>query len=306
MTHTGNPTAPNVATPRARAKDQPLVPGEFLLTGEDFRNIAAMLHADAGIYLPDTKATLVYSRLAKRLRALGLETFRDYCTLIAGSDGVGERQKMIAALTTNVTRFFREPHHFDHLKKHVLLPLVEEARRGRRIRLWSAGCSSGQEPYTIALCVLSLLPEAASLDVKILATDIDPHMIADGRNGAYSEAAVADVPADLRKHYFVRVTGDGGKVWGVSNELRDLVAFRELNLNGAWPMKGPFEAIFCRNVVIYFEEQTQQKIWSRYVPLLVPGGYLYVGHSERVSGPAAAQFQSDGITTYRLQGEGRK
>ncbi len=291
---------------RVRSQDKALVPGEFLLTGEDFQNIAAMLHADAGIYLAETKATLVYSRLAKRLRALGLESFRDYCTLVAGSEGVGERQKMIAALTTNVTRFFREPHHFEHLKEHVLQPLVEPAKRGRRVRLWSAGCSSGQEPYSIALCVLSLLPDATSLDVKILATDIDPHMIAEGRRGTYSEAAIADVPAELKRRYFVRTTGGDGKALDASSELRDLVAFRELNLNGAWPFKGTFEAIFCRNVVIYFEEQTQQRIWSRFAPLLVPGGYLYVGHSERVSGSAAATFQSDGITTYRLQGVARK
>jgi chemotaxis protein methyltransferase CheR len=291
---------------RARAPEKPLVPGEFLLTGEDFQNIAAMLHADAGIYLAETKATLVYSRLAKRLRALGLESFRDYCTLVAGSEGVGERQKMIAALTTNVTRFFREPHHFEHLKQHVLQPLVEQAKRGRRIRLWSAGCSSGQEPYSIGLCVLSLLPSAASLDIKILATDIDPHMIADGRRGTYSDTAVADVPAELRKRYFVRAADGDRFAWAVTDELRDLVTFRELNLNGVWPLKGPFDAIFCRNVVIYFEEQTQQKIWSRFAPLIVPGGYLYVGHSERVSGPAVAQFLSDGITTYRLQGGARK
>jgi chemotaxis protein methyltransferase CheR len=159
-----------VRTPptRLRSQDKPLVPGEFLLTGEDFQAIAAMLHADAGIYLAETKATLVYSRLAKRLRALGLESFREYCTLIAGAEGVGERQKMIAALTTNVTRFFREPHHFEHLRTRVLMPLADAARRGRRLRLWSAASSSGQEPYSIALTVLSVLPEAASLDIRVL------------------------------------------------------------------------------------------------------------------------------------------
>jgi chemotaxis protein methyltransferase CheR len=297
-----------VRTPpaRQRGQDKALVPGEFLLTGDDFQSIAAMLYADAGIYLAESKATLVYSRLAKRLRALGLESFRDYCALVAGSEGVGERQKMLAALTTNVTRFFREPHHFEHLKTEVLMPLAEAARRGRRVRLWSAASSSGQEPYSIALTVLSVLPDAASLDIRVLATDIDPHMIADGRAGLYSESAIADVPVELRRNYFVKTSVHGDKMWGVADDLRDLVAFRELNLNGSWPMKGPFDAIFCRNVVIYFDEPTQQKIWSRFAPLLVPGGYLYVGHSERVSGPVAAQFHSDGVTTYRLQGEARK
>lgn len=286
---------------RLRERDQALVPGEFLLTGEDFQQIAAMLHADAGIYLPDTKATLVYSRLAKRLRALGLETFRDYCKLVAGSSGLGERQKMLAALTTNVTRFFREPHHFEHLKTHVLQPLADKIKAGRRVRLWSAGCSSGQEPYSIGLSVLSLFPEAMSLDIKILATDIDPHMIEDGRQGIYSDSAVQDVPAELRRRYFVRVPDNGG-AWGVCDELRGLVTFKELNLNGSWPVKGPFEAIFCRNVVIYFEEPTQQKIWARFAPLLASRGCLYLGHSERVSGAAASTFDNDGITTYRLRG----
>jgi chemotaxis protein methyltransferase CheR len=292
--------------PRLRSQEKALVPGEFLLTGEDFQAIAAMLHADAGIYLAETKATLVYSRLAKRLRALGLESFRDYCTLIAGAEGVGERQKMIAALTTNVTRFFREPHHFEHLKTQVLVPLADAARKGRRVRFWSAACSSGQEPYSIALTVLSVLPEAASLDIRVLATDIDPHMIADGRVGIYGENAIADVPPELRRNYFVRTSGHGDRMWGVADDLREMVAFRELNLNGAWPMKGTFDAIFCRNVVIYFDEPTQQRIWSRFVPLMVPGASLYIGHSERVSGPAAAQLESDGITTYRLQRGNRK
>ena len=137
-----------------------LVDGEFLFTAEDFRTIAATLHAAAGIALPDSKATLVYSRLAKRLRALGLESFRDYCALVTGADGLDERQQMIVALTTNVTRFFREPHHFDHLKDRVLPPLLANARRGGQVRIWSAGCSNGQEPYSIALTILSLMPDA--------------------------------------------------------------------------------------------------------------------------------------------------
>jgi chemotaxis protein methyltransferase CheR len=130
-------------------------------------------------------------------------------------------------------------------------------------------------------------------------------MIADGQRGAYSGGAIADVPVELRRRYFVGVRGGDGD-WNVSDELRRLVTFRELNLNGAWPLRGPFEAIFCRNVVIYFEELSQQRIWSRFAPLLAPGGCLYVGHSERVSGPAIEQLQSDGITTYRLQRGARK
>jgi chemotaxis protein methyltransferase CheR len=292
---------------QSSARRRSIVAGEFVLTSDDMRQIAAMLHADAGIYLTEAKATLVYSRLSKRLRALGLESFRDYCALIASREGLDERQKMLAALTTNVTNFYREPHHFEHLARTVLPPLLDAARRGGRVRLWSAACSNGAEPYTIALTILSLLPEAAAYDIRILATDIDANMVAAGHQGVYSEAALRPVPADLRRRWFVPVrSGGAARDWAVADELRQLVAFRELNLIApAWPMKGRFQAIFCRNVVIYFEEATQGRIWSRFVPLLTEGGHLYIGHSERVSGPAAADFQPAGITTYRLKGANR-
>ena len=278
------------------------VPGEFVLTAQDFKQIASLLHAEAGIYLPETKQALVYSRLAKRLRALGLESFRDYCELVSGNNGIDERQKMISALTTNVTRFFREPHHFEHLRKSVLPPLLESARRGGRVRIWSAGCSNGQEPYSIGLTILDMMPDANSYDIKILATDIDTNMIAEGRQGIYGRSAISAVPSALRDRWFVAVRGASGEGWGASDELRQLVAFRELNLITRWPMQGRFQAIFCRNVVIYFEEDTQNQIWARYAAQLAPGGYLYIGHSERLTGPATAKFKPEGITTYKLVG----
>ncbi|MBI1867096.1 MAG: protein-glutamate O-methyltransferase [Methylocystis sp.] len=282
-----------------------IVPGEFLLTKEDFQHIAAMLHEDAGIHLPETKATLVYSRLAKRLRALGLENFRDYCALVVDESGVDERQMMLAALTTNVTRFFREPHHFQHLEKVVLPGCANMVRKGGRLRIWSAACSNGQEPYSIAMSILSVIPEAARLDVKVLATDIDPNMVAAGREGVYGDEVMGAVPQGLKTRWFVRVAAGGEKAWGVCEELASLVAFRELSLIGSWPMTGRFDAIFCRNVVIYFEEKTQNMVWSRFAPVLNPDGRLYIGHSERVTGPATALFESEGITTYRLRAGGR-
>jgi chemotaxis protein methyltransferase CheR len=275
--------------------------GDLLMTPEDFGRIAAMLHADAGIHLAETKAALVFARLAKRLRSLGLQSFRDYCALVDSQEGLGERKTMLAALTTNVTKFFREPHHFDHLATCVLPPLVEAARRGGKIRLWSAACSNGQEPYSIALTLLSVMPDAAKYDVKVLATDIDPSMLEEADRGVYSETAVAAVPAALRARWFVRVGGKAGETGqlAVSDKLRAIVTFRELNLVGPWPMKGLFQAIFCRNVAIYFTEATQRELWSRFLPRLEPGGTLYVGHSERVTGPAAEALQPGGITTYR-------
>lgn len=280
-----------------------LVEGEFAFTADDFRRIAAMIHADAGIHLQESKATLVYLRLAKRLRALGLESFRDYCALIQDAEGVDERQKMLAALTTNVTRFFREPHHFEHLSKHVLPPLVDLARRGGRVRLWSAACSTGQEPYSMAMSLLSLMPNAGDYDIRILATDIDPNVTAVGRAGEYSDELIAGIPREQLTRWFEQTqTERGEKAWRAGPALKQLVSFRELNLIGNWPMKGKFDAIFCRNVVIYFEEATQSKIWARFTPLMTANARLYIGHSERVTGPAVSQLVGDGLTTYKLSG----
>lgn len=275
----------------------PIVAGEYLFTEADFQAVAAMLHADAGIHLTQGKATLVYSRLAKRLRALGLTDFAAYCDLVASPEGCEERSNMLAALTTNVTRFFREPHHFDLLRTQVIEPLARFVRDGGRMRLWSAGCSTGQEPYSMAMSVLALIPDAPNLDVRILATDIDPNVVRTGRAGLYNDDAVAPVPRELRDRYLKR-DRDSGQ-FSVTPEARSLVVFNELNLIGDWPMKGQFDAIFCRNVVIYFEEATQERIWARMRRHMAPHARLYVGHSERVGDPA---FETDGLTTYRLKG----
>jgi chemotaxis protein methyltransferase CheR len=276
--------------------------GAFPFTEHDFREICAMLHEDAGIFLTDAKAPLVYSRLAKRLRALGLENFRDYCALVKSRDGVDERQKMLAALTTNVTKFFREPHHFESLKK-LVTQRAGVIRKGARLRLWSAACSNGQEPYSMAMTVLSVMPDAADYDIRILATDIDPNMIAAGKAGVYDEDVMSAVPPSMRSRWFTPVDDAQKGSWGASEELSSMIAFRELNLVGSWPFKGPFDAIFCRNVVIYFEEATQVKIWQRFIPMMARHARLFIGHSERVSGPAASELVIDGVTTYKMRGE---
>ena len=285
---------------RKAAGRESLVEGEFVFTAQDFRHIAEILHSYAGIALNDGKAALVYSRLAKRLRTLGLRSFRDYCALVQGADGVDERQLMTAALTTNVTRFFREPHHFEHLRDQVMPGLAERARRGERVRLWSAACSNGQEPYSMAMTVLAVLPEAAELDFRILATDIDPNMVADGIAGVYSAEALDAAPPMLRNRFFDKATAQGGDMLSANATLRELVSFRELNLIGDWPMRHKFDVIFCRNVVIYFDDATQERVWKRFTPLMSPGATLYIGHSERVSGSAVAQLTPAGLTTYRL------
>lgn len=282
---------------RRAPQEEALVQGEYHFTEADFRAVAAMLHADAGIHLPPAKATLVYSRLAKRVRALRLASFAEYVALVGGENGRDERINMLAALTTNVTRYFREPHHFDLLRTQVLEPLAAGVKAGARLRLWSAGCSTGQEPYSMAMTLLSVIPEAARFDVKILATDIDPNVVETGRRGIYSDEAVSPVPKELRDRYLKR-DRDAGQ-WAVTPELRSLITFNELNLIGEWPIKGKFDAIFCRNVVIYFEEPTQERIWGRFRTHMQPHARLYVGHSERVGDP---KFETDGLTTYRLKG----
>lgn len=288
----------------ARRRKERLVDGEFPLTKEDFQQIVEVAHSDAGIDLGEAKASLVYSRLTKRLRALHLESFASYCALLSKDDGNDERQQMVAALTTNVTRFFREPHHFEHLKAQVLPPLVARARAGAPVRIWSAACSSGEEPYSIALAVLSVMTDAAALDVKILATDIDPNTLQKGSAGVYTDAAMAAVEPELRRRWFSpNKCADGSKMWKAGDELRKLVTFRQHNLMGHWPMRGPFDAIFCRNALIYFREEAQVEVWCRFAPLLAPTGRLYVGHSERLFGEAASLYVNEAITTYRLREE---
>jgi chemotaxis protein methyltransferase CheR len=273
--------------------------GEFVLTWDDFREIAALVHGEAGIVLSENKADLVYSRLARRLRAIGLTHFRDYCALVRDERNVDERQAMIAAMTTNVTRFFREPHHFEHFKSEVLPGLVAAARRGARLRLWSAGCSSGEEPYSLALTLIAHMPDAPEHDILILASDIDSEMIARAKTGTYAKARLADIPPAY--HGFVaRSVGEAGS-FGFAERVRALIRFRQLNLLKAWPLSGAFDVIFCRNVMIYFDQKTQDAIWRRFADKLVPGGHLYIGHSERIAA-TALPFDVVAQTTYRRGG----
>jgi chemotaxis protein methyltransferase CheR len=279
-------------------EDGPVADAEFRFSWSDFRQIAAIVHADAGIVLGDSKAHLVYSRLAKRLRAIGLRNFRDYCALVRSESGIDERQRLIAAMTTNVTRFFREPHHFEFLSEHVLPKLAERARTSGRIRIWSAGCSSGEEPYSIAITLAEALAHLSQYDVLILATDIDQEVLERATVGSYPAREIEDIPRHLRQRWFSSGRRDGAE-FGVAESLRELIRFKELNLLGKWPMQGKFDAIFCRNVLIYFDEATQNEVWSRFAGCLQPGGHLFIGHSERI--PMDIQpFELVSQTTYRL------
>lgn len=277
---------------------QPLSDRDFLYTHEDFRQIATVAHREAGITMPDSKEMLVYSRLGKRLRALGMTDFKSYCALVASEAGIEERRKMISALTTNVTRFFREDHHFRLLSTEVWPNLAERLRQGGRARIWSAGCSTGEEAYSIAFSLLTALPEAARFNLKILATDVDPEVLALAKAGRYRREAIQGLPQDMR-HSFLDPEGPDGSST-VREAVRQMIDFRQLNLIRPLPMKGPFDVIFCRNVTIYFDAETQDRLWEAFASVMAPGSHLLIGHSERLSPRVAPRFATTGMTSYRL------
>ena len=272
--------------------------GLIALNEAELGTIAKVLYESAGIVLAPGKSSMVQSRLGKRLRALGLRDYASYIRLITTEAGQEERREMISALTTNVTQFFRESHHFDTLRTIALPPLIERARAGGKVRIWSAGCSNGQEAFSIAMVLADMAPDFAGLDIRILATDIDSKMIERGREAVYDPTAMSSIPAPFQR--FASPTPDGLRL---SESLRTLVSFRELNLHESWPMRGRFDVIFCRNVVIYFAADDQQRLWRRFESVMEPGGWLFVGHSERVPLVPPCQLTTAGITTYRLPAE---
>lgn len=271
---------------------------EFAFSDADFRGLAQFAYEHAGIALSDSKRNLVYSRLSRRLRVLGLTSFRQYRDYLAATPA--ELESFLNAISTNLTKFFREAHHFDHFRTHVAAAFAQKARGAarQRLRIWSAGCSTGEEPYTIAIVLKREIPDIDSHDVRILATDIDTDVIGKGTLGEYPEGSIEDVPAAYRD-YFEPICGDyrGARVV-VNDEVRSLVAFRRLNLMEHWPFSGTFDAIFCRNVMIYFDGPTKTDLVERFRRKLKPGGWLYIGHSESLMGSHPG-LQLVGRTIYR-------
>lgn len=268
---------------------------EFAFSEQDFRFLTRLVSERTGIVLAEHKRDMVYSRLARRLRALRLGTFAQYCELLQGPGGVEEIGNFVNAITTNLTSFFREGHHFTHLRDKVLAPLEGVAPSQRRLRIWSAGCSSGMEPYSIAMTVRAGLPARKTWDARILATDIDTNMVATGAEGVYPVEQLQNIPPACREGVEML---DAKKRIAMPQDLKELIAFKELNLLGSWPMKGPFDAIFCRNVVIYFDKKTQQVLFDRFANMLKPEGWLYIGHSENLY-TVTDRFELAGRTIYR-------
>lgn len=267
--------------------------GEISLSEREFSRIKSRVYRVAGIALSDAKRTLVISRLSKIVRGLGLASFDAYVDHLERGGTAQDSQNFVNALTTNLTRFYREDHHFDHLRSHVGA-LIAHKPRGTRLRIWSAGCSTGQEPYTIGMDLLAAFPELRRWDFKILATDIDTAVIGKAARGLYPDSELSGLTPE-RQRLFER---DGDGALRIPAPVCELIAFKPLNLIGPWPMKGPFDAIFCRNVAIYFDKPTQGEMFGRMGKMLAPEAFLYIGHSENL-GTGGGDFRLVGKTIYQ-------
>jgi chemotaxis protein methyltransferase CheR len=270
---------------------------EFAFSEQDFNSLRALVHKRTGISLSDTKRELVYGRLSRRLRALGLESFRDYRAILTEDPEGQEMVEFCNAITTNLTSFFRESHHFDYLREQVLVPLGARPP-GQRLRIWSAGCSSGEEPYSIAMTVRESLPDASRHDIKILATDLDSDVLSRGREGIYAEDRVKGMSLARVSTFFHEQLEGGILHFEVTPNLRELITFNQLNLMHELPVRGPFDVIFCRNVVIYFDKETQRDLFRRFAQLQRPGDVLFLGHSESMFKVSDA-YTLVGRTIYR-------
>ena len=252
---------------------------EFAFGHEDFEALRTLVKQLTGINLSDQKRELVYGRLARRLRALQLKSFAEYRELLA-NDGGKEIAELCNAITTNLTAFFREPHHFEYLREQVLLPCANDPARSKRLRIWSAGCSTGEEPYSIAMTLLETLPDLRRWDIRILATDLDSDVLERARRGSYAADRVRGLNPERIARFFTQHEERKELYYQVSPEVAGLITFKQLNLMHPLPMKGPLHMIFCRNVVIYFDKDTQRSLFARVAQLQRPGDLLFLGHSE--------------------------
>jgi chemotaxis protein methyltransferase CheR len=278
--------------------------GPHAISDEEFDAFRDLIFNESGISLNVGKRALVCSRLSKRLRALGMCNYLDYYSHLLQSDPEGdEMQQMINCITTNKTEFFREPHHFDFVRNVIIPQAQENAARGgqRRLRIWSAGCSRGHEPYTLAISVLEALGASRGWDVKILASDIDTEVLEFGHHGLYPLDELDSVSDELKRKYFLRGTGRHAGEALARPELKRLITFRRINLTEpTWPIHTQFDLILCRNVIIYFNSETQRALFGRFASVLKPGGHLMLGHSENMPN-TLRQYQPIGGTIYQHQ-----
>ncbi|MEE9493875.1 MAG: protein-glutamate O-methyltransferase [Gammaproteobacteria bacterium] len=271
---------------------------EFIFTDQDFDYIRELVYTQTGIDLSEGKRDLVYNRMTRRLRALAITSFSDYTRYLKGGNGEQELSNFINAITTNLTSFYREMHHFEYLGNEFVPELMKLHAVDKRIRIWSAGCSTGEEPYSLAMTLREAMPSIDSWDVKILATDLDSNVIETGRAGVYSQERVEGISNDRLKRWFKKGSGENAGKVKVHPDLQSMISFRQLNLMKNWPVKGPFDLIMCRNVVIYFDKPTQTKLFSRFANYLSNSGRLFVGHSESLA-KVSTDFELIGKTVYK-------
>lgn len=268
---------------------------EFKFTADDFNFLRKLSNEYSGILVPDERFDMFYSRLSKRVRKLGLGNFKDYCRYLTDHKD-DEFTEFINAITTNLTAFFRENHHFDYLRDVVIPELLVRNKESRQIKVWSAGCSTGEEPYSLAITLLENVP--AGWEVKILATDLDTNVLQTAIDGIYSEERVSGVSEQCLKRWFMRgKAGQSGQV-KVRPELQQIIQFKRLNLMQEWPMKCHFDFIFCRNVLIYFDRETKTRLVRRYAQMLASKAWLFIGHSESLN-QLSAEFDLAACTTYK-------
>ncbi|HNY49407.1 MAG TPA: protein-glutamate O-methyltransferase CheR [Smithella sp.] len=248
------------------------------ISPRQFDKISGLVYQISGIDLHEGKEELVKARLLKRLRHLKITNFERYLKYLADDKSGKELRAMVDVLTTNKTHFFREAEHLDFLRDEIIPHLGKGP-----IRIWSAGCSSGEEPYSIAIVLSEAIPDIVIRDIRILATDISDRMMEKARRGIYDGETIKTVPPLLKQKYFESAKAGSGRQYQVIPQLQYLISFAKLNLMEEWPMRGPFEAIFCRNVMIYFDKPTQERLVGRFWSLLREGGYLFVGHSESLT-----------------------
>lgn len=268
---------------------------EFVFTVRDFEQVRRLIYDRAGITLSDGKQDMVYSRLVRRLRATQQRSFGSYLALVESGDPV-EMEAFINALTTNLTSFFREPHHFPILAEHI-----KQYMGKRTINVWCSAASTGEEPYSIAMTITEAFG-AHQVDARILASDLDTNVLEQAKQAVYTEDRIAAIPLTRQRRFFLKGSGANAGSVRVRQELRDLISFRQINLlDSVWPIRGPFDVIFCRNVMIYFDKPTQYKIIERFASLLQPDGLLIAGHSESLQ-HASNLYKACGKTVYRLAG----
>ena len=268
---------------------------EFEYTHADFDVLRKISNQYSGILVPDDKFDMFYSRLSKRVRLLGLTNFKQYCHYLKNNPD-SEFTEFINAVTTNLTSFFRENHHFDYLSKTVLPEILKKNAASKQIRVWSAGCSTGEEPYSLAMTLKESVPE--HWDINILATDLDTNVLATAAAGIYVADRVSGIAEPRLKRWFQKGVGQQADKVRVKTELRELIEFKQLNLMQEWPFKEHFDFIFCRNVLIYFDRETKEKLANRYCSLLSEGSYLFIGHSESLH-QLDTGFSLVGNTIYR-------